>query len=154
MKKAFTMVELIFVIVIIGILAGVALPRFSATRDDAKISKLAMAIKTFQSELTAGIVSSNKIPQSKEELEKISNVIKESSNDYIIKVINNKTIEFIDTDSGTEICKILTINDTNISNVTLDFSDGNGTSSICKGVRKLVADTSSNFVLAGNVVIY
>ena len=154
MKKAFTMVELIFVIVIIGILAGVALPQFTATRDDAKISKLSMAIKTFQSELTAGIVSSNKIPQTKEELEKISNLLKETSNDYIIKVVNNKTIEFIDTDSGTEICKILTINDTNVSNVTLDFSDGNGTSAICKGVRKLVADTSSNFVLAGNAVIY
>jgi len=154
MKKAFTMVELIFVIVIIGILAGVALPQFSATRDDAKVSKLAMAIKVFQSELTAGIVSSNKIPQNKEELEKISNVIKESSNDYIISVINNKTIQFIDTDNGAEICKILTINDSNISSVTLDFSDGNGTSAICQGVRKLVADTSSNFVLAGNAIVY
>ena len=100
MKKAFTMVELIFVIVIIAILASVAFPRLSATRDDAKVSKLTMAIKTFQSELTAGIVSSNKIPQTKEELEKISNVLKESSNDYIINVVNNKTIQFIDTDNG------------------------------------------------------
>ena len=154
MKKAFTMVELIFVIVIIGILATVAIPQFSATRDDAKISKLAMAIKTFQSELMVGIVSSNRIPQTKEELEKISNVLKESSHDYIIRVVNNKTIQFIDTDNGAEICKILTINDTNISNVTLEFSDGNGTSAICKGVRKLVADTSSNFIIAGNAVVY
>jgi general secretion pathway protein G len=38
-KKAFTMVELVFVIVIIGILAAVAVPRLSATRDDAVISK-------------------------------------------------------------------------------------------------------------------
>ncbi len=35
MKKAFTMIELIFVIVILGILAAVAIPRLSATRDDA-----------------------------------------------------------------------------------------------------------------------
>ena len=154
MKKAFTMVELIFVIVIIGILAGVALPQFAATRDDAKISKLAMAIKIFQSELTSGIVSSNRVPQTKAELEKISNVIKETSNDYAITVINNKIIQFIDTDNGSEICKVLTINDANISNVTLDFSDGNGTSAVCNGVRKLVADGSSNFILAGNTVIY
>ena len=39
-KKAFTMVELVFVIVIIGILSAVALPRFTETADSAHTSKL------------------------------------------------------------------------------------------------------------------
>ena len=39
LKKAFTMIELVFVIVIIGILASVAIPRLAATRDDAEIVK-------------------------------------------------------------------------------------------------------------------
>jgi len=39
MKPAFTMIELIFVIVVIGILSAVAIPRLAATRDDAIVVK-------------------------------------------------------------------------------------------------------------------
>lgn len=38
-RFAFTMIELVFVIVVLGILAAVAIPRFAATRDDAQIAK-------------------------------------------------------------------------------------------------------------------
>lgn len=40
MKRfAFTMIELVFVIVVLGILAAIAIPRFAATRNDAQIAK-------------------------------------------------------------------------------------------------------------------
>lgn len=38
-SRAFTMIELIFVIVVLGILAGIALPKFGATREMADIAK-------------------------------------------------------------------------------------------------------------------
>jgi len=38
MKKAFTLIELIFVIVIIGVLSAYAIPKFSGLSDNAKIS--------------------------------------------------------------------------------------------------------------------
>ena len=39
MRSAFTMLEITFVIVIIGILSAIAIPKFAATRDDAIITK-------------------------------------------------------------------------------------------------------------------
>ena len=49
MKKAFTMIELVFAIVVIGILAAIAVPKFAATRDDAVISKGRAAVAAMRS---------------------------------------------------------------------------------------------------------
>ena len=51
-KKAFTMVELVFVIVVIGILTAVAVPKFAATRDDAIITKAIATIASVRSALS------------------------------------------------------------------------------------------------------
>ena len=51
-KSAFTMIELVFVIVIIGILASVAIPRFAATRDDAEITKARVMVASIRNALS------------------------------------------------------------------------------------------------------
>ena len=50
MKKGFTMIELIFVIVILGILASVAIPRLAATRTDAEIAATVSNLRTLLSD--------------------------------------------------------------------------------------------------------
>ena len=53
MKKGFTMIELIFVIVILGILASVAIPRLAATRTDAEIAATVANLRTLLSDLNS-----------------------------------------------------------------------------------------------------
>lgn len=60
-RDAFTMVELVFVIVIIGILAAAVIPYVTATRDDAKAATLAQSIMGGASESAEYAVSNGKI---------------------------------------------------------------------------------------------
>ncbi|MEA2091150.1 MAG: prepilin-type N-terminal cleavage/methylation domain-containing protein [Campylobacterota bacterium] len=53
MKKAFTMIELIFVIVILGILAAVAIPKFASTKRNADISAGRAEVATIRSAIVS-----------------------------------------------------------------------------------------------------
>lgn len=61
MKKAFTMIELILIIVVIGVLAAIATPRISATRDDAVLVKTMAEIRTAIEEINAYYISQGKL---------------------------------------------------------------------------------------------
>ncbi|WP_459819963.1 type II secretion system protein [Campylobacter concisus] len=111
MKKGFTMIELIFVIVILGILAAVAIPKLAATRDDAEISKTASNIQTLISDLGSYYTSQGEFASGSDAVKKMSNVktpVKAKDNDCL-KVdlgIGNATDGEIGFDVGTAgLCK-------------------------------------------------
>lgn len=84
-SRAFTMIELIFVIVVLGILAAVAFPRLAATRTDAEITKGRADVASIRS----AIVS-----------ERQTQLIK-GENSYIQKLSSDTTTLFTgDTDSN------------------------------------------------------
>ncbi|PZT48522.1 hypothetical protein B6S12_03360 [Helicobacter valdiviensis] len=59
-KKAFTMLELIFILVILGILAAIAIPKISASRNDAKLIALKSDVVMLKTALTSYFLSQGK----------------------------------------------------------------------------------------------
>ena len=53
MKKGFTMIELIFVMVVLGILASIAIPRLAGTREDAEIATAIANLRTLVGDASA-----------------------------------------------------------------------------------------------------
>ena len=52
-KQGFTMLELVFILVILGILAAIAIPKISASRDDAKLVAFKSDVSTLTSSFPA-----------------------------------------------------------------------------------------------------
>ena len=74
--KGFTMIELIFVIVILGVLAAIAIPRLIATRDDAEVVRAAQNVTTSLGDLMGYYMAKGKYSNDFSSMTNVTNPIK------------------------------------------------------------------------------
>ena len=127
MRKGFTMIELIFVIVILGVLASVAIPRLAATRDDAEVAKAATNLTTAVSDITAYYTAKGSFPASvQSDFTKLTNALDKSGN---LKVKGSITCVTVTVPNTTN-----TANNSDAVKISLQFTN---TDAVCKTLMTL-----------------
>ena len=148
MKYAFTLIEIIFVIVILGILSAVAIPKLIATRDDAIVSKKLGQIRAISNEISSYTFSR---VGSEENLSKMSNVLSEMENEGIAHIDVSQRKAKIKVGSADD-CLIFTIvRGSDEENLTLSFGNG-GNDPLCQMVQKNVDLRNYPIPLRGQLV--
>lgn len=147
MKNAFTMIELIFVIVILGILAAVAIPKLSATRDDAKASAIASSVMVGMEEI-ASYATSKGVTDDFLAVMSNSFTMLEASGD--VTLTSKRAV--VKAGAITD-CLTVDINTTATEEV-LQMSLGNaGTDSVCTSVQNMIHAENYPMKLRGISVV-
>lgn len=147
-RSGFTMIELILIIVILGILAAVAIPRLVTTRDDAKVSvKIQDATQLLQ-EMSAYCIAHGTFAKIRDMSNvKVSTNATSDTDAGDIDMNSTSGIVYL-TDSNKVGCVEFTASDT-AGMAKAGSQDGNitvknlgGQSTVCRGIEKKLADKS------------
>lgn len=114
MKSAFSLLELIFAIVVLGIISSFAISKYLDTRDSAIVSTIKRDISTITNSLQTYHLINHKI-------DKISNVLNINKNNWLIE---DDKVTFFEGKDDCIILSIININGLNVINQTIDSGAG------------------------------
>ncbi len=153
MRSALTMIELIFVIIILGVLASVALPKLAATRDDAKITVMSQQVESGIGEILANYSAMGVIKKPHEMSQVLQQLVHigraaETSNAQIPGSVGQLTVYTQNGTGGDDHPFVFDINQT-----TLVFKYGSPcVGIICKSLQKRVSE--GNYSVGGSQIVF
>ena len=109
-KKSFSLIELIFMIVVMGIIASVAIPKLMGTKNNATVSSLKQDINTVTTSIQSYYLVNSKI-------DKISDAVNINSSTWNIQ---DKELKYLD---GSNLCVTIKV-EANILKLIVDASAG------------------------------
>lgn len=111
-KSAFSLLELIFAIVIVGVIAGVAIPKFMETKDDATVSAIKQDVNTIISAVRSYVLVKGEgtldemvsVSSDKWELDNTKKILSMKNDASCIKITLDTDLKVEIGDSETDVC--------------------------------------------------